>query len=843
MHGNRGVETNRRETGMSDDLEVLRSRCERLERTALLWQTIREVVRIGIGKGDLKRLAQDVCGAVVENRGYRSAWMALYSSDGRLDVFAEKRVGPNFGRMVERLESDVLPECVDTALKQRRLAVVSSPSKKCPSCPLFGQYGDRSAFTAPLLYEDRVYGFFCVSLPFEFTAEEEERRLFEELSKELACSIKSHHDNAKACQWERRYNHIINSQPYPMSFVGLDYRYEAVNEAYTQVFGTSRDVITGQTVASLLGDEDFQQKVKPRLDRCFQGERVQYEDWFDAIDGSSVYRQMTYSPHIDDEGNVEGAVVHAYDMTMLKNYQNRLAESNRRFLDIAEVSGDWIWEADATLCITYSSDGVKKMLGIAAEDAVGKRLPKIFSCGNNDEFASNVPLAFDGGAGPVELSIQATHANGRELYVETKAIPVFDKKGELSGYIGASRDVTEKRVMENELRHAQKMEAIGNLAGGIAHEFNNVLGIIIGNIDLAGFYLSEESAAKSCMDEIKEAGLRGRDIVKQLLNFSRKMEYEKAPLDLRPLVKESLKLMRASIPAIVRIRWNIAEKVDSVTADATRFNQLLINLCANAAQAIGEDGGNIAVELENVHLSSEEASRYPELAPGRYVRLSVVDDGPGIAPDLVDKVFEPYFTTKEKGKGTGMGLAVVHGIVKAHDGAVRIESRVGKGTAFRVLFPSCRYKADWERPKRTHRVKKELPKGNERVLFIDDEKSIARMYKTILSRLGYRVTAETNPLQALRRFEAAPDDFDLVVSDISMPDMSGDKLAKKLLEIRPDLPIIVCTGYSETISEKRAAEMGIRGFLMKPVDKAEMASLAREVLDGGGSSKINVRRE
>ena len=843
MHGNRDVETNRRDIGMIDDLEALRSRCERLERTALLWRTIREVVRMGIGKWDLKRLAKDVCGVVVENRGYRSAWMALYSSDGRLDVFAEKQVGPDFERMVERLQSDVLPECVNTALNTMRLAVVSSPLKKCPSCPLFGQYGDRSAFTAPLLYEDCVYGFFCVSLPFEFTAEKEERRLFEELAKELACSLKNHHDNKKARQWERRYNHIINSLPYPMSFVGLDYRYEAVNEAYTQVFGASRDEIAGQTVAALLGDEDFQKKVRPRLDRCFKGERVQYEDWFEAIDGSSVYRQMTYSPHIDDEGKVEGAVVHAYDLTMLKSYQSRLAESNRRFMDIAEVSGDWIWEADADLRITYSSDGVEKMLGIAALDAVGKRLPELFSGGKNDEFASDVPPAFDGGAGTVELSVRATHADGRGLYVETKAIPVFDKKGDLSGYIGASRDVTEKRAMENELRHAQKMEAIGNLAGGIAHEFNNVLGIIIGNIDLAEFYLSEDSAAKSCMDEIKGAGLRGRDIVKQLLNFSRKMEYEKTPLDLRPLVKESLKLMRASIPAIVRIRRNIAEKVDSITADATRLNQLIINLCTNAAQAIGEDGGNIVVELENVRLSSEEACRYPELAPGRYVRLSVIDDGPGIAPDLVDKVFEPYFTTKEQGKGTGMGLAVVHGIVKAHDGAVRIESRPGKGTAFRVLFPSSMQDADEDKTKRKRRTTKELPKGNESVLFIDDEKSIARMYKTILSRLGYRVTAETNPLQALRRFEAAPDDFDLVVSDISMPDMSGDKLAKKLLEIRPGLPIIVCTGYSETISEKRAAEMGIRGFLMKPVDKAEMASLAREVLDGGGSSKINARRE
>ena len=384
----------------------------------------------------------------------------------------------------------------------------------------------------------------------------------------------------------------------------------------------------------------------------------------------------------------------------------------------------------------------------------------------------------------------------------------------------------ENQKLEASLKRAQKMEAIGNLAGGIAHEFNNVLSIIMGNAELAIDYVPDSNPAKESLKEICTASLRAKEVVRQILSFARKTMTSMKPLEINAIVEESIKLVRASIPTMIEIRVSIPSEPKMVLGNPTEIQQILINLCTNSAHSMKQQGGFLRVGLSKVSLDESTAAYYEDILPGEYVKLSVEDTGEGIAPGVLEKVFEPYFTTKEFGAGSGMGLAVVHGLVKKCKGAIDIRSTVGEGTTVEVLFPEI-YR---EAPKESAN-EHELPTGGEKILLVDDDESIVRMVRQMLERLGYSVLDMTDSLAALERFRSNPDEFDLVISDMAMPGMAGDQLAMQMLRAKKDIPILLCTGYSDTIDEKRAKQLGIKGFAMKPLNKERLAKAVRAALD------------
>ena len=384
----------------------------------------------------------------------------------------------------------------------------------------------------------------------------------------------------------------------------------------------------------------------------------------------------------------------------------------------------------------------------------------------------------------------------------------------------------EEKKLKAQLQRAQRMEAIGSLAGGIAHDFNNILTVIIGYTELLRFDLREDSKAQAKLEAIYEAGIRAKDLVQQILTFSRQSEDEKKPLRISIVVKEALMLLRASLPTTIEIRQNLASESDTVLANPMQIHQVLINLCTNAAQAMGEKGGVLEVSLEDADLDSEAAASNPDLKPGGYVELTVRDTGSGIAPEIVERIFDPYFSTREPEHGTGMGLAVVHGIVKSSGGSIAVDSILGEGTAIHVLFPRMQNTVIPEA-----RVLSPFPLGNERILFVDDEKALVDIGVQLLEHLGYRVVARTSSIEALEVFRNQPEKFDLVVSDQTMPNMTGEMLAKELIRIRPDIPIVLCTGYSEIISEEKATALGIKKLVMKPILMREISQTIRQILD------------
>jgi len=326
------------------------------------------------------------------------------------------------------------------------------------------------------------------------------------------------------------------------------------------------------------------------------------------------------------------------------------------------------------------------------------------------------------------------------------------------------------------------------------------------------------------LDEIRSASLRASALVKQILSFARKSLTERNPIQISPIIKDSIKLLRASIPSTIEISQDISCEFDTVFSDPTQISQVIMNLCTNAAQAMDEHGGVLKVTLKNVEFENQDAGL--DVKPGCYVALTVSDTGHGIKPEIIDRIFDPYFTTKEIDTGTGMGLSVIHGIVRSYDGIITVTSELGKGSVFEVLLPVIEAET-----KQKVKEPEALPTGTERILFVDDEPSLVNMVRQILERLGYEVETKINPVEALELFRSGPDRFDLVITDMTMPKMTGKRLAKEILDIRPDMPIILCTGYHEKISEEKAGELGIKAFVMKPFVTHNFALTVRKVLD------------
>lgn len=390
-----------------------------------------------------------------------------------------------------------------------------------------------------------------------------------------------------------------------------------------------------------------------------------------------------------------------------------------------------------------------------------------------------------------------------------------------------ANDITDRKAAEENLRQSQKMESVGTLAGGIAHEFNNILGGIIGYAEIAKDDVPANSPVQESLDEILKFSIRARDIVRQILSFSRKGMKDMKPVQPHIIIKEELKVLRASIPATIEIRQNINERAGTIIADQTQLQQVGMNLCINAAHAMQGSGGVLEITFSPVALDAVTAKQYPDLKPGSYVKLTVSDTGRGIDPKIIDKIFDPFFTTKKVGQGTGMGLSVVHGIVKDHGGAITVSSKLGQGTTFTLLFP------------RVEDAKEEevefaaiIPTGTERILLVDDEQGLVVLAKIMLERLGYTVTAMTNPLETLDLFRKNPQDYDLVITDLTMPHLPGDRLAAEITSIRPEIPVIIATGYSNAVDDDKLKGIGIKAFIPKPYQKQELAKTIRLVLDG-----------
>ncbi|MBI5583443.1 MAG: PAS domain S-box protein [Deltaproteobacteria bacterium] len=526
----------------------------------------------------------------------------------------------------------------------------------------------------------------------------------------------------------------------------------------------------------------------------------------------------------------------AHDVTERLAMEKALKQSEGKYRQLVEIMNEGLGVVNSAGVLTYMNASLYRLLGYSPEELVGKSALFLFDPENKENFRQQMAARKKGETKPYEITF--TRKDGKKVQAFMSPQILKDKDGRFLGSFALVTDITaikksevEREKLQAQLRMAQKMEALGTLAGGIAHDFNNILAAIVGYLDLATEnLLPGQSTLKGYLDQVSQAARRAVDLVKQILVFSRQKEQAARPFKLEPLIKETIKLLRASLPVTIEIRHDLQADFDLVLGDPVQIHQIVMNLCTNAAQAMEEKGGRLEINLR-AHSCSAETTPLPHLLPpGEYLLLTVADTGIGIPPEVRERIFDPFFTTKAPGQGTGLGLAVVHGIVERMGGAITVSSEPGQGTSFSVFLPRVAGEKEAEdgRPPE----KAALQSGSGRILFVDDEPVLVAAAQRLLALSGYRVTGFSRPLEALDYIRKAPEETDLVITDLTMPQLTGLDLIRKLREIAPDLPVILATGYLDPAIAEKAKALGVEAFLNKPVDRTCWTATIARALAG-----------
>jgi two-component system, cell cycle sensor histidine kinase and response regulator CckA len=528
---------------------------------------------------------------------------------------------------------------------------------------------------------------------------------------------------------------------------------------------------------------------------------------------------------------------HKNNLEVLVEARTReLAHSRETYRRLTEEINDAIFELDTEGRVTYISPAITAVSGYQPEQITGCYFSDFIHCDDLPKLRHRFHEVLEGILEPAEFRI-VNHA-GEPHWVRSSSRPIAGAdgpsglRGILTDIANEKREMHEKTQLLQQLHDNQKLEAIGTLAGGIAHDFNNILNVIIGFCEITRSTNADNGPIRDNMDKVLKASERARGLIRQILTFSKKSKQGRELVEPHILLREGIELLSGSIPKTIKILENINQDSAPILADPAQFNQIVFNLCTNAYYAMKESGGVLEISLDSTVVDAEKAAFLSELPAGRYVRLQVRDTGQGIPEPERQRIFEPFYTTKPTGEGSGLGLSVIHGVIRSMGGAITVASDVGKGSVFTVYLP----RQDMEIPP-TGESSRDTPQGNgERILVVDDEEMIATLEQELLSSLGYRVSMSTSGKDGLKKFLAEPFAFDAVITDQTMPEVTGLQLADTISTVRPDLPVIICSGYSETINDETAADMNIAAFLNKPIGRDMLAKTLREVLalkDGG----------
>jgi PAS domain S-box-containing protein len=626
---------------------------------------------------------------------------------------------------------------------------------------------------------------------------------------------------------EERLNFLIKNTSDYLSIFNGDGRQRYATPAVEKITGYSMDELIGKTIDDLVHPDD-QRKVMAAWD-----EAVRFPERTVTVQYRHVHktRGWVYSEAVAqsflDRPPINGLVATVRDITERKTAEEALFRKEALLQAMLRNLPFDFWARDTQQRLIMQSDESVKLWGdlIANQDEDWN-----FDAITVENWRRNNQKVLQGEVVVEDCSLITRDGTRRDFH--SLVVPI--REGEtILGILGINIDITERnlaelerKALQTQLIQAQKMEAIGTLAGGIAHDFNNILGAIFGYAELARENAPPDSVIVRNLNRILEASERAASLVRQILSFSRQDKIKRVPLEPVQLIKEAIQLLRPTLPSTIEIRQQLPASSLLILADPTQIHQIMMNLCTNAFHAMEHGGGILTISVRDRELAQTDPQRYPHVRPGKYVELSISDTGVGVPEEIRGKIFDPYFTTKKVGKGTGMGLAITHGIVTSAGGFITCDSEVGKGTTFTIFFPAIE-QGGQERLA----LEQTDVQGQGRILFVDDELPLAEMGRAMLERLGYTVTVSTGSSEALTIFQQDRDYFDAIITDQTMPGMTGLDFAKKVLALRPDIPIILCTGFSSIVDEQLAKECGIQGFVMKPFKREEIAVLLRKLLN------------
>jgi PAS domain S-box-containing protein len=621
---------------------------------------------------------------------------------------------------------------------------------------------------------------------------------------------------------EEKYRLLIKNLPGVVYRGYRDWSVEFIDKKIEQLTGytvgefNSRqinwsDIIFQEDIKA--ASDDFHKALKTKDQSYVREYRIKAKD-------NSIYWIQDRGQIVSNGKEVEYISGVFYDITK----QKRTEEESLLLATAIEHAAESVIISNKSGAIQYVNPAFEQLSGFSREEIVGQNF-RIFRSDKHDKgfYKDMWEVISRGNIWSGHITNRMKDDTLREF--ETKISPVHNRSGDIVSFVSVNRDVTQEKVLEAQLHQSQRMQSIGTLAGGIAHDFNNILSAIIGYTELTIDYLENGSLPYNNLQEVLEAGERAKGLINQILTFSRQSEQDLKPLQLKLIVKEALKLIRATLPSTIEIHQDFTSDA-AILGDQIKVHQILMNLCTNAGHAMLGKDGMLSVCLSEVEFDSSFRIKHFDIKSGSYLKLSISDTGHGMSASLMERIFDPFFTTKEKGKGTGMGLSVVHGIVKSHNGTIHVYSEPGEGSTFNVYLPIIEKQLEQKII-----AEKPIPTGTEHILFVDDEESLINMGKQLLVSLGYDVTTRISSIEALELFKTRPDTFDLVITDLTMPNMTGDELAKQLMAIRSDIPVILCTGFSTRITEEKAKSMGIRAFILKPLIRKDIAETIRKILD------------
>jgi len=652
------------------------------------------------------------------------------------------------------------------------------------------------------------------------------------------------------------YENLINSTNDPLHVVDDKLTIVFANNKFKRwsyAIGIQNDIV-GKRVNEVF--TFLTEKVCEEYRKVFSTGQSLITSEISEVGGVKYYTETTKAPVLRPDGTVTHVITVVRDITERKRAEEKRRQADRRLTDIIEFLPDATLVIDKDGKVIAWNKAIEEITGICKADMLGKgdyeyalpfygeRRPLLVDLvlKPREEIETSYIIMNRGDDMILSAEAYMTFLRGGGKYLAGKACVLRDTMGNIVGAIESIRDITDRKHLESQFRHAQKMEAIGTLAGGIAHDFNNILSAIMGYTDMAIRMADDNDRLQYYLKQVFKASERAKDLVKQILAFSRQREEKLRPLRVSPIIKEVLKLLRASLPSTIEIRQNIRSDPDTVLADPTHIHQILMNLCTNAAHAMRERAGVLNISCNSVDVGLGDILTTRDLDPGMYLKLTVSDTGVGIDAVTMERIFDPFFTTKRPGEGTGLGLSVVHGIVKSYGGTITVKSEVGRGSEFSVYLPLLMETEE----RQVITPGEPIPAGMERILLVDDEEMIVEIGESMLTGLGYDVVGLTSSLEALELFRAQPERFDLVITDITMPNMTGIELTRELLRIRPDISVIGCTGFSEMISSESATSIGLKDLIMKPVIKRQLAEAIRRTLGkriaGAHGKSLNHRR-
>jgi PAS domain S-box-containing protein len=809
--------------------DMVQERTSRLQQINRVLRGVRDVNQLIVRAQDESSLIREACTLLVLARGFAGTWIALTDQSGNMVDIAQDGFSEGGVFAADCLQSGTLPPCCEEARQRRGLIIMHDTEETCEKCPLCSGKNTTRGMVTSLEYNGIVHGFMGIAVPSSLAVDEEEQSLFQEAAGDIAYALynmelkKESRAAAEALQHsEELFRAIFNNASVGINLMDRRGMLLEVNETLSGFLGYTPEELRTLNILDVTYPDDVTRSGEIQ-EAIIRGEleNHRFEKRYVRKDGTVLWATTEMSAIRDAEGNYRATVGVIRDIT-----QSKISEEARiRLAAAVEQAAETVVITDAQGSIVYVNPAFELTTGYAREEVLGKS-PRVLKSGHHDDkfYKRFWETITDG-------KIWTGHFINRKkdgtVFEEDASVsPIKNVSGKITNYVAVKRDITKEVSLQKQLFQAQKMEAIGTLAGGIAHDFNNLLQVTLGYSDLL---LTEKSKADkdyADLQKINQSARSGADLVRRLLTLSRKVEPNPVPMNLNHQVLHTEKLLRRTIPRMIDIRLELADDLARINADPAQIEQIIMNLSVNARDAMGEEG-TLTIRTENADLDAEYYRARAEAEPGDYVLLSVTDTGSGIEAETQQHIFEPFYTTKGIGKGTGLGLAMVYGIVKQHGGHITCSSKVGKGTTFKVYLPSL----STEIEEVAESLAEMPPLGTETALVVDDEEFVRELGRRVLAKSGYTVLVASGCEDALGIYRSKQDEISIIILDLMMPGMGGKDCLKEILKINPEAKVLIASGYSGDETTKHCLESGAKGFVAKPYRAGVLLEQVRKTLD------------